>query len=414
MDTADGRRANELAVLYGITRDLGTQPDLPTLLDVIAERAMALLAAPAGNIYLYDAERRELEQVAGKGSVPLGTRLQVGEGVAGQVAQTLQPVLVHDYRTWAHRSAHYEGVAVTAVVGVPMLYGATLIGVLAVAEIGTTQRQFTTADMHLLALFAGLAASAVYNARLFVETRLLEELDRLRTDFIATLSHNLRTPLTAVRAGLGLLETSSSARLRTDERQLLENVRRNIARLGFQIDDLLAFNQLEARVLRLDRVRLDVRDVVRGAVSAMSPLIEAKNQTLHVDLPEPLPAEVDSQRLEQAIVNVLSNAHQHTPPGTHIEISGRVLASDIVLTVGDTGPGIPPQDLKRVFQRFHRLAGPMGGSGLGLAITHGIMELHGGRIWVESQPGSRTTFYMTVPAAREAAGSSEHRSAIDP
>jgi two-component system sensor histidine kinase KdpD len=411
--SADGRRANELAVLYDITRDLGTQPDLPTLLDAIAERALALLAAPAGNIYLYDAQRRELEQVAGKSAVPLGTRLHLGEGVAGQVAETLQPVLVHDYRTWAHRSAHYEGVAVTAVVGVPMLYGADLIGVLAVAEIGTAQRQFTTADMHLLALFAGLAASAVYNARLFVETRLLEELDRLRTDFIATLSHNLRTPLTAVRAGIGLLETSSSARLRTDERQLLENVQRNVARLGLQIDDLLAFNQLEARALRLDRARLDVRDVVRGAVSAMSPLIDAKNQVLHVDLLDPLLAEADPQRLEQAVVNVLANAHQHTPSGTHIEISGRVLANDIVLKVGDTGPGIPPQDLKRVFQRFQRLPGPTGGSGLGLAIAHGIMELHGGRIWAESQPGSRTTFYMTLPAAK-AAGSSEHRRAGDP
>ncbi len=414
MDTVDGRRANELAVLYEITRDLGTQPDLPTMLDAIAERAMALLAAPAGNIYLYDAQRRELEQVAGKSPVPLGTRLRLGEGVAGQVAQTQQPVLVHDYRTWVHRSAHDEGVAVTAVVGVPMLYGADLIGVLAVAEIGTTQRQFTTADMHLLALFAGLAATAVYNARLFVETRLLEELDRLRTDFIATLSHNLRTPLTAVRAGVDLLAMSSSARLRTDEQQLLENVRRNVARLGLQIDDLLAFNQLEARALRHGRARLDVRVVVRGALLAISPLIDAKNQTLHVDLPEPLPAKVDPQRLEQAVVNVLANAHQHTPPGTYIEMSGRVLANDIVLKISDTGPGIPPQDLKRVFQRFQRLAGPTGGSGLGLAIAHGIMELHGGRIWVESQPGSSTTFYITLPAAKEAADSSEHRSAVDP
>ena len=142
----------------------------------------------------------------------------------------------------------------------------------------------------------------------------------------------------------------------------------------------------------------------RGAVSAISPLIYAKNQTLHVDLPEPLLAEADPQRLEQAIVNVLANAHQHTPPGTHIEIAGRVLAKDIVLTVGDTGPGIPPHDLKRVFQRFHRQAGPTSGSGLGLAIAHGIMELHGGPIWAESQPGSRTTFYMTLPAAKGAAG----------
>ena len=81
-----------------------------------------------------------------------------------------------------------------------------------------------------------------------------------------------------------------------------------------------------------------------------------------------------------------------------------MLANDIMLKVGDTGPGIPPQDLKRVFQRFQRQAGLTGGSGLGLAIAHGIMELHGGRIWAESQPGSRTTFYMTLPAAKGAAG----------
>ena len=403
MDTVDGHRANELAVLYEITRDLGTQSDLPTLLDTIVERAMALLAAPAGNIYLYDDRRRELEQVAGKSPLPLGTRLHLGEGVAGQVAQARQPVLVRDYHAWVHRSAHYDGVGVSAVVGVPMLYGADLVGVLAVAEIGTTLRQFTTADMHLLALFAGQAASAVYNARLLAETRLLEQLDRQRTDFIATLSHNLRTPLTAARAGLGLLETSSSARLRTDERQLLENVRRNIERLGLQIDDLLAFNQLEARALRLGRQPLDLRDIVRGAQSTLSPMIDAKNQTLHVDLPEPLLVEADPQRLEQAVVNVLANAHQHTPPGTCIEMSGRMLANDIVLTVSDTGPGIPPQELKQVFQRFHRLSGPTGGSGLGLAIARGIMELHGGRIWAESQLGSSTTFYLTLPYAKNAA-----------
>jgi len=173
--------------------------------------------------------------------------------------------------------------------------------------------------------------------------------------------------------------------------------------LGLQIDDLLAFNQLEARALRLSREPLDLRDVVRGAQSTMSPLIDAKNQTLRVDLPEPLLVEADPQRLEQAVVNVLANAHQHTPPGTCIEMSGRMLANDIVLTVSDTGPGIPPQELKQVFQRFHRLSGPTGGSGLGLAIARGIMELHGGRIWAESQPGSGTTISMTLPYAKEPA-----------
>ncbi|MDQ3377715.1 MAG: HAMP domain-containing histidine kinase [Actinomycetota bacterium] len=231
------------------------------------------------------------------------------------------------------------------------------------------------------------------------ESERLGEIDRLRDLFISSVSHDLRTPLTATRAGLGLLRTSAVGRLRADERDLLDNARRNIDRLGMLIDDLLAYNQLEAGTLRLDREPLDLRAVVTEAMSSMHPLIQEKGQILEVDLPEPLPGEGDPRRLEQVVVNVLANAYLHTPKGIRIGISGRISGSQVSLSVSDTGPGIPQGELEAIFRRFHRLEPARGGSGLGLAIARGIVELHGGRIRAESRPGAGTTFHIILPSA---------------
>lgn len=161
------RRADEFAALYETARDLATHQDLPLLLRAIVERAAALLTASGGAIYLYDPARGDLElTLATDPVVPIGTRINFGEGMAGRVAQARQPLIVNDYSTWAQRSPKYAGVPFGAVIEVPMLYGGELIGVLAVEEIGRT-REFNEADARLLTLFAGQAASAVHNARLF-------------------------------------------------------------------------------------------------------------------------------------------------------------------------------------------------------------------------------------------------------
>ena len=229
------------------------------------------------------------------------------------------------------------------------------------------------------------------------EAERLAELDRLRAEFVATISHDLRTPLTAARAGAGMLEAQVTARLAPAERQLLGNVRRNIERLGMLIDDLVTLNQLEAGALRLDQEPLDLRTVVADAMSAVHVLIGEKQQQLEVDLPEPLPAEGDARRLEQAVVNVLANANRHTPPGTHIRVTGRPVDGRVQLSVCDTGPGIPPAELEAIFQRFHRLPSGDNGSGLGLAIARSLVELQGGRLWAESEPGEGSAFHIALP-----------------
>ncbi len=233
------------------------------------------------------------------------------------------------------------------------------------------------------------------------ESERLAEIDRLRDLFISSVSHDLRTPLTATRAGLGLLLTSASERLRPDERDLLSNARRSTERLGMLIGDLLAYNQLEAGTLHLDRGPLDLRAVVTEAMSSVHPLVQEKGQILEVDLPEPLPGEGDPRRLEQVVVNVLANAHLHTPEGTRISISGRATGGDVSLSVGDNGPGIPEGELEAVFRRFYRLEPGRGGSGLGLAIARGIVELHGGRMRAESRPGAGATFHIFLPSAEK-------------
>jgi signal transduction histidine kinase len=235
------------------------------------------------------------------------------------------------------------------------------------------------------------------------EAERLADLDQLRADFIASISHDLRTPLTASRAGLGMLEASITERLRPNEQQLLGNVRRNIERLGILIDDLLALNQIEAGVLRLDREALDLRTVVADAMAVMHPLIREKEQALEVALPAPLPVYGDAWRLEQVVINLLSNANQHTPSNTRISISGLVADGDVILSISDTGPGIPATAQTAIFERFQRLDHTTGGSGLGLAIVRGIVEVHGGRIWLENAVGGGATFHIALPSPAAAA-----------
>ncbi len=243
------------------------------------------------------------------------------------------------------------------------------------------------------------------------EAERLAALDQLRETFISTVSHDLLTPFTAARAGLGMLETSIAERLRPDETALLQSVRHNTEYLGVMIDDLLAYNQVEAGVLHLDRKPFEMRVVVRNAVETVQTLLAEKQQTVEIDVPDPLPCNGDSRRLQQVIVNVLSNAYRYTPEGTHIVIGGTATATEIHLTVRDNGPGIPPDELEAIFRRFYRGGSPSvlaaGGSGLGMAIARGIVGLHGGRMWAESELGKGAVFHIVLPCAREGENSAD-------
>jgi GAF domain-containing protein len=166
------KRASYFAALHETAQAISGQQDLSAVLETIVERAIKLLEVPHGDLYLYDVARGDLELVVHRGySLPVGTtRLRMGEGMAGQVAQTRQPIWVKDYRTWEHRSPQFDGMPFSAQLQVPLVHGGELIGVLTVSELGDTTREFTEEDARLLGLFAGQVAGAVRNARSLEES----------------------------------------------------------------------------------------------------------------------------------------------------------------------------------------------------------------------------------------------------
>jgi len=231
--------------------------------------------------------------------------------------------------------------------------------------------------------------------------------DRARAEFVATVSHDLQQPLTALRAGLGFVQTALGGRLAPDEAALLDNARQNTERLRAQVADLLTANQIEAGALSLDRAPLDLRAVVERALGAVRPQLREKEQTLEVDLPVPLPVAGDARRLEQVVVNLLSNAHRHTPPGARVALTGWVTGAEVGLTVRDDGPGVPAAAREAIFGRFYRADPAAGGSGLGLSVVRAIVELHGGRVWAtgaEDAEGGGAAFHVALPRDPAAGG----------
>ena len=257
--------------------------------------------------------------------------------------------------------------------------------ILAVVGIGAT----------ILARYVRLQEAVARSSR--DEAERLAEIDQLRGSFVAMVSHDLQTPLAAMRASLGVLGASAAGRLEQEERGLLDSAQRNNQLLGFLIDDLLALSLLEAGALHLDLQPLDLRAVAADAIGAIHPLVENKGQILEVELAS-TPVQVcgDARRLGQVVVNLLQNAHRHTPAGTRILIHVSGTADRGLLSVSDNGPGIEPAELVSAFRRFRRLS-EGAGSGLGLAIARELVERHNGQVALESCPRCGTTSHVTLP-----------------
>ena len=255
-------------------------------------------------------------------------------------------------------------------------------------------RQYGPEDLALAEELALRSALAVDNARLYRQAQVLA---RAREDILSAVSHDLRTPLTAARAGLGLLEMRIRERLEDDEQKLVGHIQTSIERLGILVADLLTYNEMEAGVLRLNREKTDLRTLITNAISTVHPLLEKKGQTLDVDVPAPLICSCDPKRLGHVIINLLDNAHRHTPAGTPITISGDPSADGVHLIISDHGPGIDKSEHDLIFERFHRITSARTGLGLGLAMARGVIQMHGGRIWVESAPGQGAAFHIELP-----------------
>jgi signal transduction histidine kinase len=229
----------------------------------------------------------------------------------------------------------------------------------------------------------------------------LRELERLRGDLLATIAHELRTPLTAIRTSVGLLLDPGLEPSPEERQQLLTTIGRSADRMQRLLEDLLDLARFRAGRIQLHRRRTDARDLVREALVPLGPLTAMRNQDISVDLPgEPVLITADRRRLEQALLNLLSNAAKFGPPGSTVGVTLSSIGDEARIAVRDEGPGIGAEDRTRLFERFFVGSGDRaGGVGLGLPTALAIAQAHGGNIEVESAPGHGSIFTLVVPLA---------------
>jgi len=232
----------------------------------------------------------------------------------------------------------------------------------------------------------------------------LERQQELRHRAMTDIAHELRTPLSVLQIELESIEDG----LTDPTPEVIAGLQTDVAHLRHMVDDLRMLSLADAGELQMETEPVEMGDLVRDVVNRMQGAARAKDINLIARLPDtPLTVTGDDQRLAQILLNLLSNAMQHTPPDGQITVSAqRVEANDeheVHVTVQDTGEGIPAEDLPHIFERFYRAdrarSRDTGGSGLGLSIIRSLIEAHGGRIWVESIEGEGSTFTLTLPVS---------------
>jgi PAS domain S-box-containing protein len=261
------------------------------------------------------------------------------------------------------------------------------------------------------------AGSSLGRLFIFRDATRERKADQVKAEFVSTVSHELRTPLTSIKGFTDLILEGDAGSITPQVREFLRIVQSSADRLVAITDDILETSRIEAGQVTLNAQPLSLSEAIYLIADAIRPLLARKQQNLTIDLPRNLPlVSADRDRLAQIMTNLLSNAHKYTPGQGHIRIHAYPAterdaqhpapvadnATWLVVCVADDGIGIAPQDQEQLFTRFYRVNNPValraGGTGLGLSITRSLVELHGGRIWYQSQPDRGSNFFFSLPA----------------
>lgn len=413
-DEALARRVEELTYLYEITRTVTSTLSQQQIFDLVAVKIGEMFHVEGGSLLLLDDETQELEFVASwLGAIePLrGMRLKPGQGVAGQVALTRQPAVVNDAYSDGRFYSQVDratGFVTRSILCVPLLVQDRCIGVLEL--LNKVHGPFTQEDVERLSNVAHPVAIALENARLYREAQQLHE---AKSRFVATMARELRSPLTAIKGYNEMLLSGTMGELDEQQADLVRQTDRYADRLITLMEDLLDISRLETGETRLHLEPVSLAEVVAQLASSLERRLLDKNLRLVVKVPSRLPpVYADPQRIGQILHSLLMNACLYTLPKGRIAVEAQfqkgqqerqTRADWIVVSVTDTGIGIAPEDQPRVFERFFRGDHPLvrhhPGRGLSLSIAKSLVELHGGRIWLESEAGKGSTFYFTLPVA---------------
>jgi signal transduction histidine kinase len=430
----------EVRALGEVSRAVSSSLDLGQVLTTIAEHAAKICEADAGHIFEYQEAIKEFRMTASwnireeylRSIEAAGVTL--GKGAVGRSAVTGMPVQIPDILAepgYPFRDIVAQG-GYRAVLSVPMLREGQIIG--AVVVVRKAPGSFSEQDVNLLTTFANQTTIAIENARLYRDVtdkgRMLEEANQHKSQFLANMSHELRTPMNAIIGFSEVLLDPSLQVSDEDRAQFLTDILSSGKHLLKLINEVLDLSKIEAGRMELQIAPADPSEILEAVQSTIRPLAAKKAITLQVESDHRIgPFPMDAARVKQILLNLAGNAIKFTPDGGHVTVTARLVKWStgqsvdtsgpidnlttrpidtdgdwVEVAVSDTGPGIPAEEHERIFLEFQqvqtsRLAGKPEGTGLGLALAKRFVEMHGGKLWVESEVGKGSHFFFTLPVA---------------
>ena len=387
--------------------------DLHAVFETVAESSVRLCGADRAFIFRFDGELLRMavaynsppEFTAWVEQHPIRPGRHSGSARAALERRTIHipDVRIDPEYTYGAKDAE----AIRTVLGVPILKGDDLLGVMMIYHLEV--KPFTDNQIALVETFADQAAIAIENVRLFEEiqdkSRQLEVASQHKSQFLANMSHELRTPLNAILGYTELMADGIYGQLPEKTMGVLKRLESNGRHLLGLINDVLDLSKIEAGQLVLELSDYSLEDIAQTVRSTLEPLAADKKLAFKVEMaPKLPPGHGDGRRLAQVVINLVGNAIKFTDAG-QVVITGGAADGAFHLSVRDTGPGISAADQAKLFQEFQQadnaITRKKGGTGLGLAISKRIIEMHGGKIWVESQLGQGSTFSFTLPVVVE-------------
>jgi signal transduction histidine kinase/CheY-like chemotaxis protein len=406
------RKVNQLEALGAVGQGVSSSLNLMEVLTTIIMQAVIMSGTDGGSIYEFNEDAREFRIRTACGTHPevldalQRTRIGLDDSFLGKAAKRGHSMGLPDLRDAPldpHLSVLAEG-GWRSLVAVPMLREGRIVGALVVRR--HTPGHIPDEICDLLESFASQSALALINAQLYRrlerQSAALEVASRHKSEFLASMSHELRTPLNAIIGFSEVLLERMFGELNERQDEYLRDIWGSGKHLLELLNDILDLSKIEAGQMDLNRSEFVVRESLEYCLSLVRErAIKQRIQlSLEVD-PEVGLVDADRRRFRQVVLNLLSNAVKFTPDGGRVDLRASIQGQDLVVTVADTGVGVAAEDCQRIFDSFQQGARPSEqaeGTGLGLTLSKRIVELHEGRIWVESEVGTGSTFGFALPA----------------
>ena len=403
-------RIGYLERIVKVSQMLNSTLSLEPLLQIMVQSATELTNTEACSIMLLDKHTGELKFAEASGGVNSALKkvsIPLDKSIGGHIIRKNRPILIRDVTDdprW-HGDVDNDDFITRSILGVPLRVRDKVIGVLEVIN-KNTQDGFNEDDIQIATTLSAQAAIAIENARLLDELqqtyRELSQIDQIKNDFVSIASHELRTPLAVILGYATFLKDNVRGRQASEQ---LDIVLSSAVKLRALIDDMVNLRHIQTENLQLERSIFSLKSLIREVIKEFSQIIATKRLILTTKfIPDdtPLNLDADRQNIYLVFANLINNAIKFTAEGGRIHISVAFKDHKYLINVIDTGIGIPKAEYSRIFDQFYQVEPPLTrkyqGMGLGLSITKGMVEIHNGRIWVESVVGKGSKFVVILPS----------------